>query len=393
MGAYRVYSYSIAKFCATLLVISSLGGCTSESEVINGHIIALQDEDEAVRHKAVAALDAIGPPAVDALIVALKDESETARARAAWALGRLGPNANQSVHALAVALQDKNKAVRMQAASTLQVLSTAAAPAVEALVGALDDEDEAVRIQVASTLSTLGPAAAPAVEALIIVLHDETESTRLRQLAATALGKIGPAAAPAVDALVAVLGDGTLIGVSAQSALGAIGQPAVDKLIRALLVGSRRTKAGAVRALRMIGVPAVDGLIAQLDGDASRHAVDVLVEVGPPAVNALLVALRDRDETVRLSAAEALGRIGPVVALEETEHPLPRRPTPPMPAGWSVLIASADSVLINYTRRLYEREGAVVFVAATVEEMERLEAKGVEWALAVVDPAWREEKE
>ena len=101
----------------------------------------------------------------------------------------------------------------------------------------------------------------------------------------------------------------------------------------------------------------------------------------------------DLNETVRLNAAEALGRIGPVVELEGAGGRVSRRPTPPMPVGWSVLIASADSVLTNYTRRLYQREGAVVFVAATVEEMERLEAKGVEWRLAVVDPTWREEKE
>ena len=122
--------------------------------------------------------------------------------------------------------------------------------------------------------------------------------------------------------------------------LGEMGdERCVEPLARSLRDGDWQVREAAVEALSMVGSPSVDPLIKQLrDWDIRKYAIralgkikdervlvplvaqlrsdefkedatEALVELGQPAVEKLLTALKDKDENVRKQAVIALGRI------------------------------------------------------------------------------------
>lgn len=92
-------------------------------------------------------------------------------------------------------------------------------------------------------------------------------------------------------------------------ALGQIGSPAVEMLIKLLRDWDVRKYAimslGKIRDERVL-----DPLMAQLRNDEFKDdATNALVELGEPALERLIKALKDKDENVRKQAVLALGRI------------------------------------------------------------------------------------
>ena len=140
----------------------------------------------------------------------------------------------------------------------------------------LDNPDPSERAFAASALGNvvrLNPAYAPAVHALIRALGDTADDVRVA--AASALAREGVRAPDAVPGLIAVLGDTAHAEVRAHGArvLGAVlGQ-----------FGSRRRQSDATA-----------------DSVAFGQGVDALVS-----------ATADRDDRVRIAAAQGLGRLGP----------------------------------------------------------------------------------
>ncbi len=92
-------------------------------------------------------------------------------------------------------------------------------------------------------------------------------------------------------------------------ALGQVGSPAVDTLLK--LLRDWEVRKYAISALGKIRDERVlDPLMLQLRNDEFKdNAIDALVELGRPSVEKLIVALRDKDESVRKSAVLALGKI------------------------------------------------------------------------------------
>jgi HEAT repeat protein len=191
------------------------------------------------------------------------------------------------------------------------------APAVEKLIPALRTENQTVPYFAAWVLGEIRDSRA--VEPLIYALQNKNKE--LRKQAAQALGKIG--AAQAVEPLLLALKDrdGEVV-VQVASALdklgwkpdnnlnGAyywcakrewkkcveIGTPAVESLIDALKRTEREVRLEAADALAKIGVPVVKPLINALKGaerDVRLEAANVLVEIGAPAVNPLIYALEN----------------------------------------------------------------------------------------------------
>jgi HEAT repeat protein len=104
-------------------------------------------------------------------------------------------------------------------------------------------------------------------------------------------------------------------------ALGKIGDPcAIEPLIPVLQDKDKDVHFAAAWALGTLRDPrAVGSLIASLHdwrGEIRARASGALVEVGEPAVEPLLIALMDKDLSVRMAAAEVLGRIGDLRAVE-----------------------------------------------------------------------------
>jgi len=211
--------------------------------------------------------------------------------------------------------------------------------AVEPLIAALKDEDSDVRKAAARALGEIKDPRA--VEPLIAALEDE--ELRVRAAAAEALGQIGDARA--VAPLIAALKDtDKYVRKAATEALGKIGAPAVESLSAALKDTDKYVRKAAAYALGEIKDPrAVEPLIAALrDSDVREAAAEALdrlgwkpgkdesagwywmakcewekcVALGASAVAPLIAALKDTDKYVRKAAAEALGQIGEVRAIE-----------------------------------------------------------------------------
>jgi HEAT repeat protein len=175
------------------------------------------------------------------------------------------------------------------------------------LVGALKDGYAAVREAGALALARIG---APAVEPLIAALKDQDGATR--KGASEALIQMG---APAVGALVEALGDVQLRGI-AGSMIWQINDPsAIEPLIAALCSTSDQVRKAAADTLDLLAW-SPDGGAAGAAYWAAKGQWQKCVEVGAPAVESLIDALRHHDSLVRQVAARGLGQIGDARAVE-----------------------------------------------------------------------------
>lgn len=130
----------------------------------------------------------------------------------------------------------------------------------------------------------------------------------VRREAVITLGEMGDERC--VEPLARALRDGDWqVREVAIESMGQVGSPAVETLLKLLRDWEVRKYAilalGKIRDERVL-----DPLMLQLRNDEFKDdAIHALVELGEPAVEKLIGALRDKDENVRKSAVLALGRI------------------------------------------------------------------------------------
>ncbi len=137
----------------------------------------------------------------------------------------------------------------------------------------------------------------------------------VRREAVVTLGEMGDERC--VAPLVHALQDGDWqVREAVVEALGQVGSPAVEHLIKRLRDWDIRKS--TIRALGKIKDERVlDPLMQQMHHDEFKDdATEALVELGAPAVERLVGALKDKDEMVRQQAIIALGRIKDPTALD-----------------------------------------------------------------------------
>lgn len=177
-----------------------------------------------------------------------------------------------------------NPQVRELAVVALAELQVSPPKRVAALLRSLEDSSARVRRRAARALGDFGMHAIPAVRALAAGLRDV--DTSVRRDSAGALGRLGPAATPAVVPLVALLAEpDTRTRVVVAATVKRIGRSAVPALLEALRHPNPDLRANAAALL---------GKLAPDDDDVAT---------------ALRMAAGDRDEDVRRTVREALGRI------------------------------------------------------------------------------------
>ncbi|MFQ5520302.1 MAG: HEAT repeat domain-containing protein, partial [Candidatus Methylomirabilia bacterium] len=331
-------------------------GQMGERRAVEPLIALLKSEDRHVREEVAEALDrlgwqpdqdetgafywmakgqwnqcaAIGAPAVEPLIAGLKSATgRHVRKAMIKALGRIG--SARAVGALTAALGDE--AADVGEAAQRALLEVGAA---EPLIAALADEQGRVLRGLVRVLGQMGDA--QAVEPLIGILGDT--DWQVRKEAAEALDRLGWQP------------DRGVAGVSYRIAKGQwgkcsqIGAPAVELLIAALEDERGDVRVGAARALGRIGdaraVEPLIGILGDTDWQVRRVAAEALdrlgwqpdrseagarywmakgqwdecVAMGAPAVEPLITMLGAEDRGVRKAAAEVLGRMGEVRAVE-----------------------------------------------------------------------------
>jgi HEAT repeat protein len=220
-------------------------------------------------------------------------------------------------------LKSKNSSYRQYAAASLGTLKDPRA--VEPLIVALNDEKLSVRQAAAVALGKIKDVRA--AEPLLAALMDP--NSQIHFDAANAFTELGEIKDPhAIESLIAALAYddshdinslGRYVREKAAWSLVSIGTPAVQSLLVAIKDSNANVRANAAWALGRIKDPrAVDDLITTLiDADPSieKNAAGALVSIGTPAIEPLIATLKDTNETLRGNAADVLASIGaPAVA-------------------------------------------------------------------------------
>lgn len=256
-------------------------------ESIETLVSELVHEDDWRRMRATAACVAGGPRAVQALIQALRTGSSELKREAAAMLARLkDPQAGVALVGL---LQDTDPTVRQAGAAALEhmagVLDTHTAAALVGLVPVVQDEE--TKRLLTHLIGAVPTAVAPLCEML---KHPD----------------------PAMQVTAATMLDHLLDPRSVDAFIDAMGRPAV----RDLAVGTLK-KLAAIRERIDRAFNALREVEGASEREEARMATVIdLLGIGRPSVEILIEYLEDEDWLVREAAADLLGKIGDVRAVE-----------------------------------------------------------------------------
>jgi HEAT repeat protein len=297
----------------------------NEKMVVIGLGYATKDTDLEVRRLALIGIQSRGPgaklaePYVSAL---LTDGDPQMRLQAFHTLANLGVDAKPG---LKKALESAEPSIRINTASLMMQLNLEPKLAEPVLVEAIKSGDTAQKTQAAYTLSKRGLGAEVVLPIFFAGLKDK--AANVRRLSAEALREYGAKAREAGPQLTALLED-TDESVRGQAfdTLGNIGlEPkelfaAASKILRAK---GDKLNAAAAATIRRLGPTMLPEVVAALRADDAKSAdgaglrlvcLQTLTMSGPGAKEAmpdLMKALGDPSPKVRLTAARALGNLGP----------------------------------------------------------------------------------
>jgi HEAT repeat protein len=279
----------------------------------------------------VLALRRIGKPAAEAVIPLLKHDQPLVRFQAAAVLSGMTPSeGNVALEAVQEAMgAERNRpngelyAFEEMVAATLN-LGGDAESVLNQLTELLKSDNEVVRYRSAKALTRLGRKAAPAAKKLTELLNDPV--AQVQYAALEALAAIGPAAKDSVIEIAKkVESDDVNLAREATQALRLLGPAAalaVPALAKALDSNDASLSSDAAQALAAVGpeaVAAVDAIAKHLgDANSRREERIALLQaaaaIGPPAkeaIPAITKLMSERDTTLRVAAAETLGKVGP----------------------------------------------------------------------------------
>ncbi|HMU53757.1 MAG TPA: HEAT repeat domain-containing protein [Nitrospira sp.] len=259
---------------------------------------------------------------IETLVAELVHEEDWRRMRATAACLAGGPKA---VQALIGALHSGPPALKQEAAAMLARIKDPHAGV--ALVGLLEDGEAAVRKSGATALEQMAGVLDTETAAALVALLPKTEEGETKRLVTHLVGAIPTAVAPLCqmmkhqdpDAQVtaALMLEQLLDPRSVDAFIDAMGQPAV----RDIAAGTLR-KLGAIRERIDETFNALRNVEGASEREEARMATVVdLLGIGRPAVEILIEYLEDEDWLVREAAADLLGKIADVRAVE----PLMRR--------------------------------------------------------------------
>jgi len=357
-------------------------GLIRDGRAVGTLIVAL--EDEASAEDAKEALVPIGEPAVAPLLLALKDATGRKRRDILWVLGMIRDK--RAMKPLIGALEDEDPETRSVAILGLgllrdpcgvhplieamheerfadcaaEALGDIGEAAVEPLIAFVESSENDWRVR-GKAIKAIGLIRdARAVDPLIHALQDpllrhhaatalvefrDMATTRLREVAsdenaevrAHAVAALGLCRdAVALTKLVEALGDpDALVRRMAARALGQLEeQEGTPALIGALKDSVEEVRGEAVLALaRLRDARAVEPLVECLSEDLLReHAAEALFQIGDPAVEPLIAALR-KPEAPNTPVTQAVPQVdeGEKAAGEVGEMPTGEKQTPAVP--------------------------------------------------------------
>jgi HEAT repeat protein len=334
----------------------------------------LRESNEVLpRRRALLALESAGPQTrkvFEEVGSALRlDKEEDVRRQAAGVLGRLGAKAQDrdrpdkipvkvAVEALASSLsKEKSVAVREAVANALGRIGPESKPALPMLGNALKDESVDVRASSAEALARIGSASKEVLKQILDALRDSKgkEGLRVRAGLLAAIQAIGrPEALSAVPILIEILAEPEPAAAALDElrkwaevrrqvveTLGALGDAAALDVLSKLFEKAMDTKdvdmaRSAITALTQLGGDKrglVKVLLAAVTPPPEKlqdrfvrcQAIHALGQFGKDlgenrtaTVDRLAACLADKLSEVKLSAALAIGELGPEVVGDRT---------------------------------------------------------------------------
>ncbi len=251
---------------------------------------------------------ALGPGVVKPLMKLLNDKSLEAQEYAIRYLGMVG---NAAINPLIEQLKKEKISNQRQVERALAKIGP---PATDMLVKTLKEERKEVKEQAAKILAKIG---SPAVDPLIKLLKDKNKD--VQELTAQTLVEIRAAA---VKALIEILKDENKeLRLAASDILGKIGSPAVKRLSEAMSKKDNKNQIEIIATLEKIAdEQAINVLIDTLKVKESKIALEAgkaLARIGFPAIEPLLLLLKDEDYKVRSMASRALKEFYTIVETKE----------------------------------------------------------------------------
>lgn len=254
---------------------------------------------------------------IETLVSELVHEEDWRRMRATAACVAGGPRA---VQALIQALESGSHELKRESAAMLARLKDPHAGV--ALVGLLKDDNEMVRKAGASALEQMAGVLDRETAAALVGLLPQCPEGEVRQLLMHLIGAIPTAVSPLCDMLkhpdpevqitAATMLDHLLDPRSVDAFIDAMGQPAV----RDLAVGTLK-KLQAIRDRIDGAFNALRDVEGASEREEARMATIIeLLGIGRPSVEILIEYLEDEDWLVREAAADLLGKIGDIRAVE-----------------------------------------------------------------------------
>ena len=255
--------------------------------------------------------------AIETLVMELVHEEDWRRMRATAACLAGGPRA---VQALVDVLRSGNPDLKREAAAMLARIKDPHAGV--ALVGLLEDGDEAVRKSGATALEQMAGVLDTETASALVALLPKTEQGETRQLVTHLVGAIPTAVAPLCQMMkhpdpeaqvtAATMLDQLLDPRSVDAFIDAMALPAV----RDIAVGTLK-KLGAIRERIDESFNVLRDVEGASEREEARMATVIdLLGIGRPSVEILIEYLEDDDWLVREAAADLLGKIADVRAVE-----------------------------------------------------------------------------
>lgn len=254
---------------------------------------------------------------IETLVSELVHEEDWRRMRATAACLAGGPKA---VQALMEVLRSGSSELKREAASMLARIKDPHSGV--ALVGLLEDEDETVRKSGAAALEQMAGVLDTETASALVALLPKTEAGETKQLVTHLIGAIPTAVTPLcqmmkhhdpdVQVMAAAMLDHLLDPRSVDAFIDAMGQPAVRDIAVVTL-----KKLGAIRER----IDETFNALRDVEGASEREEARMstvidLLGIGRPSVEILIEYLEDDDWLVREAAADLLGKIADVRAVE-----------------------------------------------------------------------------
>lgn len=301
-------------------LLQALPGMHRPSEAFTDIAVAsFADPAVKIRRSAFPTLVVLGLskfPWANHLSGGLKDEDASVRAAAVKALEASPLSKEERLPHLLAAIRSVSPEVQVAGLDQLTRLGGLGASGVETMICLLESSDPQVVLKATEAIGVIGEAANSAADGLAALIPSVDDT--LHAAALFSLGSLGGASRAHLAKVEVQLSHETpevrLQAVQAFVNLGAEHQTLQSELMRALDDSQAAIRELAIVALGELGHlarPAAPRIVELLDTDRNKSAIlDALRKIDPHDFDLCVRALASEDSSVRLFAAEQLGRLG-----------------------------------------------------------------------------------